>query len=100
MLVFASELKGLLASGIVPREMDIGALGLYLTLGYVPPPATMLAGVRALPPGSCLIVEEGREEESAYWDLPRAGAASDLEKADEVERIAWALDQPSFDGVN
>ncbi len=45
LLVFASELKSLLASGLVEPELDYEAIDAYLTLGFVPGPRTPLAGV-------------------------------------------------------
>ena len=52
-LVFGSELKALLKSGLVPRELDYEALGQYLSLEYIPAPASILRGVRKLRPGMC-----------------------------------------------
>ena len=43
-VVFASELKSVLASGLVSPELDYDAIDAYLTLGYVPAPRTPLAG--------------------------------------------------------
>ena len=37
-LVFASELKSVLASGLVDRELDLEAIDAYLTLGFFPAP--------------------------------------------------------------
>src|ERR1700694_4304352 len=48
-LVFASELKALVAHGGVPRELDPEALIQYLACEYVPAPATILRDVRKLP---------------------------------------------------
>ena len=50
-LVFASELKSLLASGLVDGGLDYEAIDAYLTLGFFPTPATPLAGVSKLRPG-------------------------------------------------
>ena len=52
LLVFASELKSLLASGLVATELDYEAIDAYLTFGFFPAPLTPLAGVRKLMPGS------------------------------------------------
>ena len=45
LLVFASELKSLLASGLVRPELDFEAIDAYLSLGFVPGPRTPLAGI-------------------------------------------------------
>src|SRR5262245_46766439 len=52
-LVFASEIKALLAAG-VPAELGAAELPEYLALGYVPTPRTLFAGIRRLPPASTL----------------------------------------------
>ena len=68
-LVFASELKALLASGLVDRELDFEAFGQYLSLEYIPAPASIMRGVRKLRPGHLLTVSEGEIRERAYWEF-------------------------------
>ena len=60
LLVFASELKSLLASGLVDTELDYEAIDAYLTLGFVPGPLTPLRSVRKLMPGHRLVVDSVR----------------------------------------
>jgi asparagine synthase (glutamine-hydrolysing) len=50
-LLFASDLRALLVEPAVDRRIDEEALSAYLTLRYVPAPATILRGVRKLEPG-------------------------------------------------
>ncbi len=50
-LLFASEVKALLRSGLVPEERDRKALAGFLIAGAVPSPLTIVKGVRCLPPG-------------------------------------------------
>src|SRR5512133_2066151 len=54
-VVFASELKSVLASGFVKPELDLEAVDLYFSLGFIPGPTTPLVGVRKLAPGSILV---------------------------------------------
>src|SRR5207245_8630841 len=54
-LLFASEIKALLADGI-ERQVDRVALHDYLSLNYVPGPRTMIRGVQKLQPGHILVV--------------------------------------------
>jgi asparagine synthase (glutamine-hydrolysing) len=65
--LFASELKVLLASGYVKREIDPVALRLLLTLGSIYQPRTMLRDVQMLPPAHRLIIENGQERVERYW---------------------------------
>lgn len=78
--LFASELKGMLASGLVARRLDPQAVWDYLTLGSVPQPRTILRDVRALPPGHAMMVDASSEERLwRYWDI--ADAASSRREA-------------------
>lgn len=67
-LIFASELKEILADPTVPRQIDDAALNAYLRLGYVPPPQTILRNLRKLPPGHRLIFANGKACVEPYWD--------------------------------
>src|SRR5262245_10782004 len=92
-VMFASEIKALLAHPRVSREPDLRALTRYLLYGYFPAPHTPFTGVRKLPAGHLLIAERGRLRVEPYWDLrryfPRAGAEapSEDEAAREVRRL-------------
>ena len=68
-LIFASEIKALLASGLVPPEIDPDGLRLLLTYGHVLQPHTILRGVKMLPPSHYLVIEAEREELRRYWSL-------------------------------
>ena len=73
-LLFASEIKSLLASGLVPFELDPTAVNLYFHYQYVPEPFTPLKGVRKLD-AACLLtvdVEPWRVNEQRYWRMEDA----------------------------
>lgn len=98
-LVFASEIKGVLAHPAVPRELNERALSAYLTFGYVPTPETFFKGIVSLPPGHVLTYEpDGMPKVERYWKLPLPGAddgvaALDIgmeEAAAEVRRLLQA----------
>ena len=69
--LFASELKSLLASGLVRPEIDLEAIDAYLSLGFVPGPSTPLRGVSQAPARSfsSLPTRRGVRTER-YWDYP------------------------------
>src|SRR4051812_21215477 len=69
-IVFASELKALLAHGGAPRELDPEALVQYLASEYVPAPATILRGVRKLPAAHLAVLDERGFRLRRYWDVP------------------------------
>ncbi|MEK9164401.1 MAG: asparagine synthase (glutamine-hydrolyzing), partial [Chloroflexota bacterium] len=69
-LLFASELKGMLASGLLSREISPTAVVAYLMTGSVPAPLTIYEGIEALEPGCALTWDDGRVEVHRYWDFP------------------------------
>lgn len=68
-LVFASELKALLASGLVERQLDPVSLRLLLAQGSVPQPRSIVSGVEMLLPGHVLVHEGGSTTIRQYWRL-------------------------------
>jgi asparagine synthase (glutamine-hydrolysing) len=92
--VFASEVRALLASGLVPRRLDPIGLGEYLAYQSVPAPRTLIQDVRMLPPGAWMVVDRaGRTTEGIYWDLLRdaePGARTET-LADSRRRVAQLL---------
>jgi asparagine synthase (glutamine-hydrolysing) len=83
LVVFGSELKSLLASGLFRPELDFDAIDAYLTLGYFPAPLTPLRGVHKLLPGHVMTVDETIRDE-AFWTFPRpAPEPMSLEEASE-----------------
>jgi asparagine synthase (glutamine-hydrolysing) len=95
-LVFASELKGLLAHPLLRRRPSPQALEDYLALGYVPDDACMVEGVVKLAAGHCLLVRRGGPipPPVKYWDVDFSSPSSGSEKALEeelVERLQSAV---------
>lgn len=62
LLVFASEQKALLASGLVKKDLDIESTLSFLSYGWCQEPATMLREVKTLPHGYFLRVELGQSD--------------------------------------
>lgn len=71
-LIFASEIKALLESGLVPRRPCPASIDAYLSRRYVPGPLTMFEGVLKLPAAHLLVREAGRVEIRRYW-MPPSG---------------------------
>ncbi len=85
-LLFASELKSLLAVPGVPHEIDPGALDEYLLYQYVPPPHTIFRGIHKLPPGHVVVLENEQLTVSPYWQ-PNFAHEEPLTEAEYVERL-------------
>ncbi len=74
LLVFGSELKSVLASGLVELTLDYEAIDSYLTLGFFPGPRTPLAKVAKLLPGHRLIADPTGVRVERYWEHPKPSA--------------------------
>lgn len=84
-LLFASEIKALLAHPAVSRELNPQAVDDYLTYLYVPAPQTIFQQIRELPPGHWLEWRNGVLRIERYWDaLPAPSAAPESQLADEL----------------
>lgn len=104
-VLFASEVKSLLAHPAVRAEVNLDAVWEYLTYRYVPGPATLFSGIRKLSPGAIAVWEKGALREHRYYfppdRTPRDGGvvSSDpvgrfLELLDEAVRIRMVSDVP------
>jgi asparagine synthase (glutamine-hydrolysing) len=68
-LYFASEIKAILASGVVRPELNLTALPDYLANHAPSGDETLFAGIRRLPPGHTLTWRNGTIRIARYWDL-------------------------------
>src|SRR4029079_6714051 len=82
-LVFASEIKSLMAAGAVEPRLDIEALDHYLAFLYTPRDGSIFEGVRKLPPGHYLRWRDGATDVRQYWKLP----ATESFRGDEREAV-------------
>lgn len=75
-ILFASEIKALLASGAVDRKVDPAGICIFLQLGHIPPPWTAVQNVRPLEPGHFAVWRDGQFRTRRYWKLPQPGRGS------------------------
>ena len=69
-VLFASEVRALLATGLVPRTLNATAAWQYLGYQAVPAPRTLIAGVHAMAPASWMTLSEGGAcAEGQYWHM-------------------------------
>lgn len=93
-LVFASELKSVLASGLIVPEVDRAAIEAYFTLGFIPGPLTPLVGVRKLMPGHRLIADADGARVERYWKYPVPTESGHSGRVEEyAERLLAELDE-------
>ena len=67
--LFASEVRSLLETGLLPRRIDAAGLANYLSFGSSYDPLTLIEGIKNLPAGHSLVWKEGDVQLSPYWDL-------------------------------
>lgn len=92
-LLFASELKALLASQSIPFALDPVSVNLYFHYQYVPEPRTPLRGVSKLPAGHLLVVDvrPWQVRQFPYWNLEAAPAIT----TDPIQTVRNELERVS-----
>jgi asparagine synthase (glutamine-hydrolysing) len=79
-VVFGSEIKAVLASGLVPREVDLQALSHYFTYFYTPSPDAIICGIKQVPPATAITFAVDQVAPARYWELTANDSmASDTE---------------------
>lgn len=87
-LLFASEIKSLLAHPRVSRRLNPRAVDDFLTYLYIPAPQTIFEGVHELPPAHWLRWQRGQIHIERYWDaLPQAALDSSKTQQQESRAI-------------
>jgi asparagine synthase (glutamine-hydrolysing) len=84
---FASEIKALLTDPSASRSLDLDAFKYFLRYGYVSSPATLLRGIRQLPPAHYFIASESGVRVQRYWSLPSPGSGSPMSDEAQKERV-------------
>jgi asparagine synthase (glutamine-hydrolysing) len=68
-LVFASEMKAILADPEVRREVEPATIDRFLSFNYTPGEETFFKNIRKLQPGHYIVVRQGELHIRQYWDL-------------------------------
>ncbi|MEP7273044.1 MAG: asparagine synthase (glutamine-hydrolyzing) [Acidobacteriota bacterium] len=89
--IFASELRALLASGLVPHDLSRTALESYLAYGSVEQPLTMLQGVYSVLPGHTLTFRDGEIASESYWEISSPPVEDSQSEGELNEEIAHLL---------
>jgi asparagine synthase (glutamine-hydrolysing) len=94
-LLFGSEIKAILESGLVEARPYEAAWPEVLATRGTSGDATLFAGIRKLLPGHVLTYADGRLETRRYWDVPAAGAlpARRTSRAENAETFRSLLDE-------
>lgn len=99
--IFASELRTILASGLIEKNISAKAVDMFFHFQYIPEPYTILDKVRKLPPASYIVVKQNlSESEFVYWRMEDAPLLSAdpyemmSEKLNEVGKLIIRSDVP------
>jgi len=93
-LIYASELRSLLALDAFRWRIDRQSVAAYLANGYFAGASTPIAGIRKLLPGHVLVASDGKVRTDRYWHSVPGDGLRDRSEADALrgadERIAHA----------
>jgi asparagine synthase (glutamine-hydrolysing) len=81
--IFASEIKAVLASGLIDPRIDSNAIARYLQRQCARSDRTIYANVFSLPPAHVLRHRSGRTEIDRYWSFPEVKHDIDAQSAEE-----------------
>jgi asparagine synthase (glutamine-hydrolysing) len=92
-IVFASEIKAMSKSGVIPDEISLEGINSYLALGYIPAPLTPYKEVFKLEPASWMKFGEGhRREQGVYWDFSEFFGVENKSSSDDMaEELLYNL---------
>ncbi len=90
--IFASELRALLASGVVPRKLSTAGVDSYLANGSIEEPLTIVENVRQLLPGHCLQVNRHLELRDIEFAIPNSKSI-DGNRDEAVTRLRSELEE-------
>ncbi len=68
-IIFGSEIKSVLVSELVSREMHYQAIDAYFTYTYIPAPLTIYKNIKKLEPGHLMLIDGSGIRIEQYWDL-------------------------------
>lgn len=92
-LIFGSEIKAILATGLVERAVNLEALNQFLTFLWTPDPHTLFAGIKKLPPAHVLTVKGHNVSLRQWWDVSYDEIEHGRSEAWWQERVLETLDR-------
>ncbi len=103
-VAFASEIKSILASGLIKPELDHESLHQFLTFLWSPDPNTLFKGIKTVPPGHFVKWHDGELSQHEWWDISfdeiEEGRSEEwwqehvLETLDRVVKLEMVADVP------
>jgi len=82
-LIFASEIKAILESGLITPKVNQDALYHFLQYGYVSAQQTIYSNIFTLPPAHFLLFKDGKIQQERYYNIPKNDSQINLSEAKE-----------------
>jgi asparagine synthase (glutamine-hydrolysing) len=92
-LIFGSEIKAILESGLVDARANDDALPEFLTTRYLSSDETLFRGIRRLMPGCVLVYQDSSVTTRQYWDIPTGTVSPALPDRDLVAEFRARLEE-------
>lgn len=80
-VVFGSEVKAIIASGICEKKINLGSLHSYLAAGFSGPSSSLVQGIKQVPPGVFLSFRQDICKQHRFWHPTRKAEIDDLNHA-------------------
>lgn len=91
--IFSSEIKAILATGLIQPELDPAALHQFLTFLWAPDPNTLFKGIKTLPPAHVLTFKAGDIVVNEWWDISFDEIEEGRDEAWWQEQVLETLDK-------
>jgi asparagine synthase (glutamine-hydrolysing) len=92
-LLFASEIKAFFAGDDTQPALNLDVLDTFLSFGYMIGQETLFQGVRRLPPGHALVVENGTTRLHQHWAFPQPTDTTERSEADVIGEARRRLEE-------
>ncbi len=93
-IVFGSEIKAILESKLVSKELNMNALGEFLSWEYIPGETTLFKSINKLEPAKLIEIDLSNPKCSPkeYWDIPiNNGSFQCLSEKEWIEKVDWQI---------
>ncbi len=91
--IFASEIKSILASGLIKAELDNESLHQFLTFLWAPDPDTLFRGIKTVPPGHVVTMRGDELNVRQWWDISFDAIEEGRSEAWWQEQVLETLDR-------
>ena len=87
-ILFGSEIKSILASGLVQAEANDRGIPELLSTRYLSGAETLFKGIHRLMPGHVLVFEHGTATTRQWWDVPAGARRPEIDRMSDAETVA------------